>query len=156
MDKEIGRHRPAHLPPCERGNQTILLFVTLCTKDRRPVLANAAMRDRLLHWWGAADRWRVGRYVIMPDHIHLFCAPGTIPPPPLRSWMAYWKNGVSRDTSREPLWQRDFWDTQLRAGESYASKWEYVIRNSVRHGLVTSEADWPYQGEVHRLEWHDR
>jgi putative transposase len=155
MDLEIGRRRPAHLPPSESGNRAILIFVTLCTKNRRPVLANDDMQESLVRWWTAADRWRVGRYVVMPDHIHFFCAPGTLPPTPMRAWMAFWKNGVSREAGPETLWQRDFWDRQLRAGESYSAKWQYVLQNPVRHGLAASETDWPYQGEIHRLEWHD-
>lgn len=51
------------------------------------------------------------------------------------------------------LWQRSSWDTQLRRAESYDSKWEYVVNNPVRASLVEIAADWPYQGEVHRLRW---
>lgn len=35
------------------------------------------------------------------------------------------------------LWQRDFWDTQLRCVESYSAKWDNVRHNPVRAGLVT-------------------
>jgi putative transposase len=42
--------------------------------------------------WANAKSWLVGRYVVMPDHIHLFCAPATIPPGPLEQWVRYWKN----------------------------------------------------------------
>ena len=55
-----------------------------------------------------------------------------------------------------PLWQRDCWDRQLRTGESYAQKWEYVRNNPVRKGLVANADDWPYQGELNVLEWHER
>src|ERR1700736_869394 len=27
-------------------------------------------------------------------------------------------------------------------------RWEYVVQNAVRAGLVNDEADWPYQGEL--------
>ncbi|MCX7916496.1 MAG: hypothetical protein N3A53_09385, partial [Verrucomicrobiae bacterium] len=62
--------------------------------------------------------------------------------------------GTAPSRPRE-LWQRDFWDTQLRRGESYSAKWEYVRYNPVRAGLVSDPADWPYQGELNILEWHD-
>jgi hypothetical protein len=48
---------------------------------------------------------------------------------------------------------RDFWDTQLRRQESYDSKWEYVISNPVRAGLVKEPNDWPFQGELNVLPW---
>ncbi|MDO4365539.1 MAG: SpoIIE family protein phosphatase [bacterium] len=55
-----------------------------------------------------------------------------------------------------PLFQRDCWDRQLRTGESYAQKWEYVRNNPVRKGLVAHADEWPYQGQVNVLEWHER
>jgi putative transposase len=52
-----------------------------------------------------------------------------------------------------PLWQRHFWDTQLRKGESYDEKWQYVVENPVRAGLAKRSEDWPYQGELNTLPW---
>lgn len=52
-----------------------------------------------------------------------------------------------------PLWQRQCWDTQLRTGESYDAKWDYVRNNPVRKGLVASPDDWPFQGELNVLSW---
>ena len=54
------------------------------------------------------------------------------------------------------IWQREFWDRQLRRVESYEEKWQYVRNNPVRHGFVSRAEDWPYQGELDVLEWHDR
>lgn len=92
--------------------------------------------------------------MVMPDHIHLFCAPGTIPPESLQSWVAYWKHLVAF-VSGGSFWQKNFWDTQLRRHESYAAKWDYVRNNPVRAGLVTKPEEWPYQGELNVLRWHD-
>ena len=47
------------------------------------------------------------------------------------------------------------WDRQLRRADSHAAKWEYVRNNPVRHGHVENLDDWPYQGELNILEWHD-
>lgn len=52
-----------------------------------------------------------------------------------------------------PIWERHFWDRQLRRGESYSEKWQYVVTNPVRAGLVQRVADWPYQGELNVLPW---
>jgi hypothetical protein len=30
-----------------------------------------------------------------------------------------------------------------------------VQHNPVRHGLVQDASDWPYQGEMEILDWHD-
>jgi len=140
------------------GNQSVIVFLTVCTKGRRPLLAQPDIHELLVMSWRQAIRWRVGRYVIMPDHIHLFCGPSVLTET-VQSWMKYWKTLVSRRWPRPcdgDLWQQDGWDTQLRQGESYAAKWEYVRQNPVRAGLVESADDWPYQGELNILAWHDR
>jgi REP element-mobilizing transposase RayT len=94
----------------------------------------------------------------MPDHIHLFCSPAEVPPESIRSWIKYWKALVSKrwpHPEEHPVWQQDGWDTQLRQGESYATKWLYVRNNPVRAGLVPSPEQWPHQGELNSLMWHD-
>jgi len=103
--------------------------------------------------WKKAGGWLVGRYVVMPDHIHLFCAPGGIPPVSLQSWVVYWKR-LAAFAAGGSFWQKNFWDTQLRRHESYEAKWEYVRANPVRAGLVANSDDWSYQGELNVLRWH--
>ena len=219
-------------------NRAIMLYVTVVTGKRNAILADKAVQDCIVAAWKAAADWLVGRYVIMPDHIHFFCAPATYPPPDFHRWMKQWKAQVSRsfpiglragrahgrvalvatengadvahgrvalvatgipaDTAHgrvalvatgngadaaatsaalpptddaaatsaalpnvplsrpPPLFQRDCWDRQLRTGESYAQKWEYVRNNPVRKGLVAHADEWPYQGQVNVLEWHER
>ena len=129
------------------------------TQDRKPILARPGVHDLLKAAWREADGWVVGRYVIMPDHVHVFCAPGAAPYPAVKKWAAYWKSlAASRWPHPEDgkVWQRDCWDRQLRRGESYTEKWEYVLRNPVRAGLAPYQAAWPYQGELNTLMWHDK
>ena len=109
-----------------------LFFSQFARIRRKRLPADEDVAQRIINAWEAANFWRVGRYVIMPDHIHLFCAPNTFPPRPLKNWIAFWKNQVTRAWSNRdqlPIWQRDFWDRQLRRGESYTEKWEYVKNN---------------------------
>jgi putative transposase len=151
-----GRKRPTHLPSIERFNTSIIVFLTVCTKNRKPILANDAAHQRLRDAWQAKTLWIVGRYIIMPNHIHLFCAPGEFPPMPLRTWVKFWKSHAARSWANRddaPVWQRDFWDTQLRRGENYREKWQYVVHNAVRANLVQRTEDWPYQGELNILRW---
>jgi len=148
------RHRPVHQPLLNQGNRSVIVFLTVCAANRNPILANAVMHQYLLQAWQKADSWLVGRYTVMPDHLHLFCAPGSYPPLPLATWVAYWKRLIAFSYGRS-LWQKNFWDTQLRLNESYAAKWEYVLNNPVRAGLVTKADDWAYQGELNLLRWHN-
>lgn len=149
---------PVHWPPIEQGNRPVVIFLTVCAEKRKPILANDNAAGVILEAWQAADHWLVGRYIIVPDHIHLFCAPGRRDALPVRKWAAFWKSKASNRwpfPEEQPIWQMDCWDTQLRVGESYSVKWEYVRNNAVRHGLVTRAEDWPYQGELNILPWHD-
>ncbi len=148
------RNRPVHQPIYEIGNRSVIVFLTICTAARRPILTTPEMHGLLCESWQKASSWLVGRYVVMPDHVHLFCAPGTDPPESLPSWVSYWKRQAAFAAGGS-FWQKNYWDTQLRQHESYAAKWEYVRNNPVRAKLsVTSEA-WPYQGELNLLRWHD-
>lgn len=152
------RKRPAHLPSLRPGNRSVIQFVTVCTKDRKEILHNEAARELILEAWNQADHYRVGCYVIMPDHLHLFCSPATEPPEKLQGWCKYWKSLVAQSwpyPSPEKLWLRGYWDRQLRSGESYREKWDYVRNNPVRASLVENADDWPYYGELNILEWHD-
>ena len=113
---------------------------------------------RLIHRiWQNAAHWLVDRYVLMPDHLHFFCSPGEMDYP-LARWMSYWKRLVTTQWPEHrkndgPVFQRDYWDRQIRYTESYDAAWEYVRENPVRAGLVQNPDDWPYQGEIHALRW---
>ena len=77
------RRHPIHLVPREVHNRPVIIFVTTCTAKRRLVLASASAHEAIVTAWCAASTWLVGRYVIMPDHIHLFCAPNALDAPSL-------------------------------------------------------------------------
>jgi REP element-mobilizing transposase RayT len=149
------RKRPAHPSPVIKVNQPAIIFLTVCVRDKRPLLANEVAHQLLVNVWESADRWQVGRYVIMPEHMHLFCAPADIECR-LRDWVGYWRNLVTRawpNGADKPLWQRDFWDTQLRREENYNDKWEYVRNNPARANLVSTPDEWPFAGELNVLRW---
>lgn len=150
-----GRKRPAHPAPLRLANRPTLVFLTVCVGERRRLLAAEEAHALLTAGWRRANRWQVGRYVVMPDHVHLFCAPCD-EETPLKRWVEYWRWWVTRGWPRDsekPIWQRDFWDRQMRMGESYAEKWAYVRENPVRAGLVQCAEEWPYQGEMNVLRW---
>ena len=157
-DQEQGRKHLPHLPTKEFPNQSIIQYVTMCADKRRPLLANPEVVSLLIDCWRKANHWLVGRYVVMPDHLHLFCAPAKFPIAPLKQWARFWRNESTRRWPRaeqKPIWQADFFDRQLRCGESYHQKWLYVWDNPIKAGIVKSVEDWPYQGELNVLLWHE-
>jgi putative transposase len=81
------RRHPAHGVHFSREAPAIV-FVTVCTKQRRRWLATADNHLALVSVWNEATGWHVGRYVLMPDHLHLFAAPGKLELP-LDNWVRY-------------------------------------------------------------------
>jgi putative transposase len=153
MAKPFFRH-PAHPPPVRRDNEPVIVLVTVCVEHRRPILATAKAIEVLLGAWRDADDWVVGTYVVMPDHVHVFCAPAAFVPPAVQRWAGYWKRLVGdREQSLRHQFQPDCWDVQMRSQEHYLRKLDYVRQNPVRKGLVTRWEDWPYQGTVQPLDW---
>ena len=154
------RHRPSRNSVLVgQNNRTIILFVSVNANKRQKVFANPAAVQCIVSAWKEAHGWLVGRYVVMPDHVHFCCAPCSWPIPDFHKWMKFWKAKVALSFPTEharPLWQRQCWDTQLRQGESFSAKCEYMVNNPVRKGLVATAEDWPYQGELNVFQWHDR
>lgn len=125
-----------------------IVFVTTCTHNRQPILANETMHQTLIEAWHNADRWLVGRYVMMPDHVHFFATPND-DTCGLETWCRFWKRQFGKSLGAAPgFWQLGHWDTRMRTRKSYEEKWQYVIDNPVRQGLVEDAGAWPYQGEM--------
>jgi REP element-mobilizing transposase RayT len=156
--------RPSRLEQVFQVYDSPVYFVTFCALHRQPILANervhAAFRaysERGLQEHHVA----VGRYVIMPDHVHLFvCGGQTFD-------LGLWVRGLKRSLASAvaagtaaattpagtaKIWQPGIFDHLMRSSESYAEKWEYVRRNPVRALLVTLVEDWPFQGEIVPLD----
>jgi putative transposase len=150
------RRAPPHQPILECHNRPNIVFLTVCTANRRRTLANWRFYNHICKAWMKADLWLVGRFIILPDHIHLFCAPSDAVYPALKNWVSLWKRYVTIAYRPECLsfrWQTNFWDTQLRSGGSYESKWQYVRENPVRHGYVSRAEEWPFSGTLNEFIW---
>lgn len=131
-------------------------FVTCCIRGRYAFLANGAAFPSLVEEWdsmGSRHGWMVGRYVVMPDHVHFFVTPvpGTVVS--LSRVIGSWKEWTAKRIHKiapviMPLWQAGFFDHLIRSRNSYIEKWAYVRANPVRAGFVHDEETWPWQGGV--------
>jgi len=136
-----------------------IYYLTVCVHKRRPLLTRPAAADVLVEQWHRArelHQWVVGRYVVMPDHVHFFASPAGDEAKPLSGFMNYWKRSTAlylRRICSGFSWQKEFFDHLLRSADSYEQKWLYVRENPVRKGLATCADDWPYQGEIGELTW---
>jgi putative transposase len=151
-DKSPNRKHPSHGILHIDGQPTII-FDTVCTKGRIAWLACDDVHDLLSDVWHAATAWLMGRYVIMPDHIHYFAA-ATESRIPYEHWVRYWKSQFTkRHGVSDHRWQTDHWDTRMRSESIYEEKWLYVLMNPERKKLVEQWQDWPFKGEIYELRW---
>jgi putative transposase len=130
-----------------------LYLVTFCTLHRIKCLDNVHVHSSFKEYCieaGKQGKASVGRYVIMPDHVHLFvrisieCKLGIW----MRGLKRYISNGVKENGGAEIIWQPGFFDHLLRNSESYSEKANYVLMNPVRAGITEKAEDWPYKGEI--------
>jgi len=133
-----------------------IYYLTACTEDRSRILDQRLVHNAFINFAlrAAEHQVWVGRYVIMPDHIHLFAGfgPESIS---VSAWMKSFKNAISKTLRAvdypAPHWEKGFFDRVIRSEESYEEKWLYVRENPVRAGLVERAEDWPYAGEISKL-----
>ena len=165
--KRHPRRHPAHGVLAASRTPTIV-FLTVCTRGRKPWLATREVHELLRAVWGDAKAWLVFIFTCFVRPTKKARREPRPPGGPLRSagalatqvlspldnWVRFWKSQFSkRDQNPQRRWQVDHWDTRLRRGDSYDGKWEYVRNNPVRAGLVVRPEDWPFGGELHDLRW---
>jgi len=164
MERKIKR-TPPRLTEVFQRYDSPLYFITICTLDRQIILASPEVHEtfRSFAIQGGEFGVAVGRYVIMPDHLHTFVGFSR------ELTVGRWVKGLKRslddalrraghkpailNTSKlSSFWQPGAFDHLLRSAESYERKWQYVWQNPVRAGLVQRPEDWPYQGEIVPLD----
>ena len=136
-------------------------FFTVVTHHRRPILCEKPVREALR---SAIEKVRlrlpfqINAMVLMPDHLHCIW---TLPDGDM-NFSTRWsqiKHDVSykcrdlyeatlspsRQRQREaPIWQRRFWEHQIRDEIDMERHVDYIHFNPVKHGLVDAASSWPY------------
>jgi putative transposase len=140
--------------------QSNIVLLTITTERRKPWLTDKTAHKLLHQTWSETDAWLVGDYLLMPDHLHCFCAPKDLHFT-VETWIKYWKRVFASKRRRlagtlaPPPWkfQSRGWHHRLRNGENYSEKWLYVQENPVRKKLCKRVEDWPFKGKVFELMW---
>lgn len=94
----------------------------------------------LLHFEG--DRYDLGRYVIMPNHVHLLVtpAPGDDLSRILHSWKSFAANEINKSVNRRgSLWQEECFDHIVRDEEELRHYERYILENPQNAGLKENE-----------------
>ncbi|NEO19284.1 transposase [Moorena sp. SIO4A5] len=136
-------------------------FFTVVTHNRRKILCELENVDLLRNAFRAIRQqhhFKIDAIVVLPDHLH---SVWTLPENDA-DFSTRWrliKSYFSRQcnpqyegnssTSRQhkgekAVWQRRFWEHQIRDERDFINHLEYIHYNPVHHGLVTSPKDWQY------------
>src|SRR2546423_1075224 len=143
MREEASLEYPRRPPRLDRLFSSVgaFYFVTFNTYKRRRLLVRREIHEMFRSFCNRARDYdvAVGRYVIMPDHVHMFVA---LPPTEitLSKWVQMLRTVLGKQLLRlgvqKPHWQEGFFDHVLRSSESYSEKWEYVRLNPSPGWLV--------------------
>jgi REP element-mobilizing transposase RayT len=110
---------------------------------RRPEIAQCVLTNLLD---GAASRYDLHSFVIMPNHVHLLLTPWI----ELAAITRVMKGKSSRQANvllartGLPFWQDESFDHWIRHPQQFEKVQAYIERNPVRAGLVDRPEQWPY------------
>ena len=136
------RSRPAR-GVISSWDRPTLVFLTACTRNRRPWLAQTRPHAILLKVWLESQSLRTHAE---PSALVRRPSSG---PMDFDRWVTAWKTEFSRIAKNRALrWQARCFHHRIRSWESAEAKYRCVLNNPVRHGLVSSAEEWPYQGEL--------
>ncbi|MCP4003670.1 MAG: hypothetical protein GY725_05695 [bacterium] len=106
---------------------------------RRPELAQI-VADSLLHFDG--DRYRMGDFVVMPNHVHLLAAFASAESmkEQFDSWLHYTAFRINQQLGdKGKFWQQEPFDHLVRSAEQYEYLRQYIADNPRKAGLKASE-----------------
>lgn len=128
-------------------------FVTLCTKDERPILWGESAKNIVscLKELKVSRSFKLYAYCIMPNHVHLLLSPGDSRLS-LSKIIQMFKSITTRryraKGAKNLLWQTYFYDHVIRREEDLNDVARYILENPIRKGIVTDWQRYPFCGLV--------
>ncbi len=138
-------------------------FFTVVTYRRRKILCNDAVRIALRAGIQSVQQkhpFTIDGWVLLPNHLHcIWTLPENDSDFGIRWAMIKrfvtkqcgsdffrddWMNTSKRKRNESTLWQRRFWEHQIRDDGDYEKHMDYLHYNPVKHGLVNQVKDWPH------------
>lgn len=132
--------------------------LTFSCYKRRPFLQDKECCDAVLAALEAARvrfGMRVYGYVVMPEHVHLLVSE------PERGTLADVMHFLKLSSAKRlrlmraargeigSLWQKRYYDRNLRGYDDFVEKLRYIHRNPVKRGLVAKPEDWNWSSFAH-------
>ncbi len=106
----------------------------------------------ILHGDQQLDFYRLGAFVVMPNHVHMLLEPKV----PLKRITAGIKGVSARNAnailgrSGQTFWQAESFDHWIRNATEDAQIKKYIEQNPVKAGLVDSAEKWPWSSAAIR------
>jgi len=129
-------------------------FFTIVTNHRRPFFQDTELINVLRQSIKSVMLkypFSVDAIVILPDHIHtLWTLPQGDNDFSLR--MRLIKTYVTKHSvgkTKNSLWQKRFWEHQIKDEKDYQNHVDYIHYNPVKHGYVNAPKDWMYSSFKH-------
>ena len=147
------------MPQYKRARFGIIYFFTVVTYNRQPILCRTPCTDIFRSILGNVQNkypFVLDAIVLLPDHLHCIW---TLPDGDTNYSMRWGlikkeftkqaRNMVgeahptqSRQRHREAMiWQRRFWEHQIRNDEDWRRHMDYIHYNPVKHGYVNAPKD---------------
>jgi len=139
-------------------------FITFTCYWRRPHMESAGACEMFVAALERARvryRFRVYGFVVMPEHVHLLISE------PERETVANAIQSLKISSSlrtaaerecdgrRSPLWQKRYYDRNIRDYDEFVEKLRYFHRNPVKRGLVERAEDWKWSSFRHYAQRED-
>ena len=150
------QYRRAHTPGAT-------YFFTLVSYRRQNIILDQPIRQALRKAIISARTKRpftIDAWVLLPDHLHCIW---TLPPGDsdfstrwaiikrkvsLACGSTYkhkeWINESKKKHRESTLWQRRFWEHQIRDDADFSKNVDYIHYNPVKHHLCQRVVDWPF------------
>lgn len=152
-----------------RSRQTCgSFFFTVVTYRRQAILCDQPIRIALreaIKEVQAKRPFTIDAWVLLPDHLHCLW---TLPPGDAdfsRRWSmikrrvsvrcgdGYKRTDFLTDSKKKhresTIWQRRYWEHEIRSEEDFTRHLDYIHYNPVKHGLCERPLQWPYS-TMHR------
>lgn len=135
---------------------TYFFTVNLAERDKALLTDNIDLLRRVIKRVKIKHPFKIDAMVILPDHCHaIWTLPRNDADFSMR-WRLI-KTGFSKGLpkierinlsrkkkSERGIWQRRFWEHEIRDQRDYNQHMDYVYYNPVKHGYVNKVIDWPY------------
>ena len=162
----------------KRPGASVFFTVALADRGAQTLVDHVDVLREAVRVTRAERPFRIAAWVVLPDHMHcVWILPegdaeysvrmaaikarftrdirrsGFTPTPPSNPYGAKGgrqRVGVNPDLQKDeaPVWQKRFWEHNIRDDAAFAACVRYCWINPLKHGLVEHPKDWPYSS------WH--